>query len=686
MKIRILAGIIFALALGQAWAVTYGWTNTLGGDWFLSSNWSPHGTPKDGDTALITNNGTYTIVIPTNGVTLSRIILGGTSGTQTLVQGSFTALYATNLLDVRSHGILTITNAGFHGVMWVESGGELQLNSASGLQLYSAAITNEGTVTWSSGSLAVGGSNSETSYVTNSGLWVMSGNDGINYGGGTRPVFSNSGVLRKLSGTGQSAMSMDLVNLPPGVVDLQTGTLRLLGFQTNYLGGTFAIASGATLTLSGANFTDAGGVMTGGGTFQFTSGNFYLRTNVIAGLKFASGDVYVVTNTFQQAGAITNLTLDGATLHGTNRVAGTLTITGGNLVDTLTVLPQGQLNLAAPSGILLYSLNLINQGTVNWSNGGLAVGGTPPTSIGNSGLWLMSGDNSLNYGGGLTPWYTNAGTIKKTAGSPLASSSFAGISLLNLSNAPIEVDAGVIVFPTSFTNQTGELRLNGGAFGAAFTGFLNMTGGTLDGTGTVGANSLLGGTISPGLGGPGVISFSQGLNLGSNATLNVEATGTTPGSQYDQLSVTGAVSLANCNLHISLLPNVPVGTAFTLINNDGTDPVLGLFNLLPENSLVTNGAQLFRIHYIGGTGNDVVLVRDSGATNATLHVLGDSYTPGNFRLTGTGASLTVYGIEATTNFIMWTNIGSTTGDLSGSFNFSDTNAAKFKYRYYRATN
>jgi hypothetical protein len=43
-------------------------------------------------------------------------------------------------------------------------------------------------------------------------------------------------------------------------------------------------------------------------------------------------------------------------------------------------------------------------------------------------------------------------------------------------------------------------------------------------------------------------------------------------------------------------------------------------------------------------------------------------------------------VQATTNFIQWTNIGFATGGVGGTFTFADTNAFKFKHRFYRTTN
>ena len=109
-----------------------------------------------------------------------------------------------------------------------------------------------------------------------------------------------------------------------------------------------------------------------------------------------------------------------------------------------------------------------------------------------------------------------------------------------------------------------------------------MAGGTLEGTGSVGANLMAGGNVSPGTNGPGLLVFPSSLNLRSGATLTLSGTNTSPGA-YDQLSVVGTVTLSNATLQVTSLPSVPVGTTFILITNDSTDAVLGTFAGLPEN-------------------------------------------------------------------------------------------------------
>lgn len=72
----------------------------------------------------------------------------------------------------------------------------------------------------------------------------------------------------------------------------------------------------------------------------------------------------------------------------------------------------------------------------------------------------------------------------------------------------------------------------------------------------------------------------------------------------------GAIDVTGLELVISgaLKPN-DLETQ-VLIANDGVDPIIGTFNGLPEGSIVNVNGVLRRLTYVGGTGNDVELVRN----------------------------------------------------------------------------
>ena len=273
------------------------------------------------------------------------------------------------------------------------------LLTGSGGYLYSLNLLNRGTVLWNSGGFGCG--STPTTTITNIGLWQMTGDNAIyNGGGGVTPIFVNSGIVRKTAGTGTSQIGF-FSNQPGGLVDSKSGAIQFYCGGTNSIVGSYTTTSPGIIKFDAGIWTDGGGVLSGTGTIQFDGTTLNLRTNIVAGLLLAAGDVYITgTNLFQQAGSITNLTLDGATLHGTNNVTGTLTMDSGSLLDRIIVQPSGQLIFATAGSKLLYTGTIINQGTVTVSNGLLNVGGTPPTVISNGGLWQITGDYNTSYGGG----------------------------------------------------------------------------------------------------------------------------------------------------------------------------------------------------------------------------------------------------------------------------------------------
>src|SRR3569833_88723 len=625
---RVFFCLLLGLILGSssANATVKNWTNTAGGNWFDPLNWSPNGVPSAADSGTITNYGTYTVLGSTGLVSTAVFTIGGGSGKQTLIYGStagFANLFLTNS-TVIANGSFIVTNWGFYGALTVKSGGELELRGFGNFNINSFALTNQVTVTLTNGSISA-----DNTFITNTGLWQITGAGSIHHGGSNPARFFNAGTLRKSIDPGSVELDMDLINLPSGTGDVSAGTLLLSPATTNFLSSSFTATGPAVLKLAG-NETDAGATMSGTGSFQVTGGTFYLRTNIIANLKFTAGDIYVAGSSYQQAGAITNLTLDGSSviLHGTNRIAGTLTVNNGNLTDTQIVQPGGQLVLANTSSIGLPACTLINQGTINWS-GSSIQGGT--TTISNGGVWTITGDSSLSYGGVGIMSFSNAGTVQKTGGT--ATSTFFAFPNINLPSGIVRVASGTIEMPNNYTNTAGELQLAGGTITSGTGGTLAMNGGLLDGFGTVGSAAVFnGGTLSPG---PtaGRMRFQSSLTLGTNCTLSLAGTGTVPGVTYDQLSVTGAVTIGNATLQVSSLPQVPAGTTFTLIDNAMANSTTGSFTNLPENWPLTISGQPFHIHYVGGNGNDVVLVRDlspgsgpqlsnGGYSNKTYGLLG----------------------------------------------------------------
>ncbi|CAN5708945.1 hypothetical protein BH23PAT2_BH23PAT2_02820 [soil metagenome] len=135
-----------------------------------------------------------------------------------------------------------------------------------------------------------------------------------------------------------------------------------------------------------------------------------------------------------------------------------------------------------------------------------------------------------------------------------------------------------------------------------------LEGGILKGTGTVGNVEIFsGGTIAPGLS-PGCLSTGD-LTFNEGGIYDFELGGTTACTQYDQIKVTGSVTLGNGTLNTLLINDFKPtsGQSFTIIANDGSDAVNGTFKDLAEGATLEVDGVVYKISYVGGDGNDVVL-------------------------------------------------------------------------------
>ena len=82
-----LAVLLASLLLGgPGRAAQITWTNTSGGNWSGTANWSPNQVPLSADTAVITNAANYTVTMDVS-PTIAGLVVGATTGvnTQTLL-------------------------------------------------------------------------------------------------------------------------------------------------------------------------------------------------------------------------------------------------------------------------------------------------------------------------------------------------------------------------------------------------------------------------------------------------------------------------------------------------------------------------------------------------------------------------------------------------------------------------
>jgi autotransporter-associated beta strand protein len=205
---------------------------------------------------------------------------------------------------------------------------------------------------------------------------------------------------------------------------------------------------------------------------------------------------------------------------------------------------------------------------------------------------------------GLTPQLNTSGAAHSIA-NPITLS--AALALTNGSQLTLSGAVGAAAGLTK--SGAGTLLVTG-----TIAGPVTVSAGTLGGTGTIaGAVTVQGGaTLAPGLS-PGVINTGD-LNLAGVALIEIE--GTALGTQYDNINVTGTVTIAGATLTVAGAHVPAPGSTFTIITNDGADPVVGTFAGLAEGATVTVNGKPLTISYVGGTGNDVVLAAPAPAAQA----------------------------------------------------------------------
>jgi serine-aspartate repeat-containing protein C/D/E len=205
-----------------------------------------------------------------------------------------------------------------------------------------------------------------------------------------------------------------------------------------------------------------------------------------------------------------------------------------------------------------------NQGILTWNDGNLDFTGQTVT---NSGQWRIPGttDNLTattfnNSGGSVTK--TNAGTTTITANVSNAGQIIVGTGTMNVPQANSFTNtAGSLSVSSSgvFNHGSGTMALNGGYFhtttsGVVNTATINVGGGQLTGQGgTYNANvNVSSGFLQPGTylqGGIGTLNINGDL-VQTGGQFKLDLGGTTAGTNYDVVAVTGSASTSGSTMRV----------------------------------------------------------------------------------------------------------------------------------------
>ena len=537
---------------------------------------------------------------------------GGGSGNSNTNYGVFVFQGA----EVRAGGAGTVTIDGFGGRDLTSS------DSNVGVRVEGA----NSRITSGGGNVTVtgrGGINSSGNI--NAGVWARQGGvitsggtastNVIGFGGGTTSSSFSYGVIVDLSsqinsnggnvnvtGTGGIGSGSRGVLLTSTGLITASGTGNVTVNGTGGSGGSGSGFNGIEVGSLVSAITSSGGnvVLNGvAGSGDFSVSNFGVAV-LATGVVEAGGAGSVTVTAVGGRDDLNNGSSRGLDL----RMAGSRISAGSGGV---TVTASSISATDAPARI-------IDSGTISTTGGGAIT-------IASDGL-LIDTSGSLNAGAGAV-------TLKpKTAGAQLDVGGPDLVGLLAVSDAEFDaISAGTINFGD---NTTGPVNVTLAMTRATATNVtlnsastVNFTTGTLD---TAGGNVTLnpGTHVSPANTGVEITTGAGTVGFGTGDDLRLVLSGLSVDTQYQQLNVAGKVDLTGADLVLVGTLVFTGGERFTVVNNDGTDDIIGTFNGLPEGATVSTNflgsGSAATISYIGGTGNDAVITvgQPPGTTSVAI--------------------------------------------------------------------
>ncbi len=587
----------------------------------------------------ITGSGYVTIDCPINAGTVALSGTNSFTGSVTVNSG---ALRITRS-EALGSGAKTITlSNGTDGAPQLRFDGSSAPIDLPGTITYrtssaSGALVNEAGSNTVSGDITLTGGGGDTKILVAAGTLTLNGSIAPNTtsrtlqlsGSGTGIIagsITNSGLyLLNLAKNDAGTWLLAGTNSYTGNTALNAGTLAL-GHSSalgnggpnfgNSIGGCSVIA-GATLNLNGQTGvnevltlrgTGVGGL---GALINNNSTSASIAGGAISSVAVTAGGTHSVAPTVAFSGPGTNAAAT-ATL---GVSAASFTVTGGTTVysaaPSVTISGGGGGGAAATavlsngivSGLTITQAGIgyTNAPAVAFSGGTVTTAGTNPTGTGNDANFIVSGITVTSPGSGYSP----APMVIFGSGSGTAAT--ASLSSVILAANTSIGGTGDIVIDAPVSGAYALTKIGPGTL--ALSGTNTFTGGTTISAGTLLLNGNLtnsvtavAGTLAPN----GSPHIAGNVAISSGGRFAVRLNGPDAGMQYDQLTVSGTVTLAG-DLDISAGPDLPPGCAFTLINNTGLGAVSGTFLNKADHSAFTTNGYNWRITYTGGTGNDVVL-------------------------------------------------------------------------------
>ena len=503
----------------------------------------------------------------------------GSKGILRVIEGASYSAASTAFVGLEASGTVTVDGPGStwtaggafdsyigadgEGLLTVFNGGTAIVNSRAlrmGLSSTSTGrieVSGAGSLLQSAGTIQVGNSGT-AEMIVNDGGTIIAPRVNITsraVGGG---VFIGNSVILSGGETPESRGVLQTAGIDDGGnLTFDGGVLRASASQTDFI-TPFSLQPLST-TFRGA-FIDTNGFDVGFGRAFSGAGGLTKQGGGTLNLRGAS--TYLGSTTVEQ---------------GILQLANHPFASGDNRLPTNTALVIGN---EADIGTATFNLNEFNQTIGSLSS----LGTSMPRIVTNTGVALKTL------------------TVNQSIDTVFAGQITGNVSLDKLGTGTLTL-AGANTLAGITSVNGGTLEIDGSITGSVIVG----ADGVLGGSGSVGAITVQeGGIFSPGHS-PGALDVSGDLLLAPGSTYLVDLNGSNPGTEYDQTRVSGRVSLDGAILLLVFGFTPSAGETFGILENDGTDPIIGSFSGLAEGEVFTAEGRSFVISYLGGTGNDIFI-------------------------------------------------------------------------------
>lgn len=421
-------------------------------------------------------------------------------------------------------------------------------------------------------------------------------------------VISGSNAITK---SGAGVLHMNGLNTYAGGTVVNTGTLKVTGGQDGVPAG--PLGSGLLTLKNGTvlNSTDA--------TNTFIPNDIKIEGNVLF-LNGWDADYIKINGGLKGDG---NITYDGSSYSGLDLNGDNSEFTG--TFSAVRRSSRQRCNFTNPkagsakaswfldANFSRDSQRMVFTGEIEFgafSGGGtITSGGAPVLKVG-----------ALNTNTEFSGQFLNAiSLIKVGTGSLAITGTNANTGFLNVENGSV------------FVNNSGKVSSIVTVKGGAFGGDGNCVADIIVGTGN-------GGQLAPGqsLNAIGTLTTTGKTTINADGTLAVQLDWS---EMFTDKLVTNGLVLNNAILSVNNLGGgaVTAGSRFLIVSNTSATPVAGTFAGLGEMGLLDVNGTPFRISYIGGDGNDIVLLEAGSVTTVVPQKITG--------LTATGKSTSTIGIS-----------------------------------------